>query len=233
MHTLALFDLDETVASIDTNQAWIQFLIEAGVLPRATFEPAAHAMQARYRAAQSGVDVEFVDFFASALVACERATLDLLCARFTNEIALPSVSTAARDELRAQRDAGALVVMITATHRYLAGAIATALQVPHLIATELEYHSGHLTGRTTGLPAMREAKVVRLDQWLASDAPGGPMRRSDFAEICAYADSINDLPLLSIATQPFAVNPDRALYAHAQAAGWPVLAWMAISAPQG
>jgi phosphoserine phosphatase len=38
-----------------------------------------------------------------------------------------------------------------------------------------------------------------------------------------YSDSHNDLPLLSIVTDPVATNPNAVLTAHATRHGWPIL----------
>ena len=38
-----------------------------------------------------------------------------------------------------------------------------------------------------------------------------------------YSDSQNDIPLLSLVTDPVATNPNARLAAHAQVQGWPTL----------
>ena len=47
---------------------------------------------------------------------------------------------------------------------------------------------------------------------------------SDFERSYFYSDSLNDLPLLSVVTNPVAVNPDATLREHALTQGWPILA---------
>ena len=46
---LALFDLDHTLLTLDSDEAWVEFLIEEGILDRAEFERANHELVARYR----------------------------------------------------------------------------------------------------------------------------------------------------------------------------------------
>ena len=66
---------------------------------------------------------------------------------------------------------------------------------------------------------MREGKVQRLREWLASRAlPADTMSGATF-----YSDSINDLPLLQAVGDPVAVDPDERLFEHARARGWRVL----------
>ena len=63
---------------------------------------------------------------------------------------------------------------------------------------------------------MREGKYERLVGWLA--ARGSTI--ADFRAIWFYADSLNDLPLLSRVTHPVVVNADPVLAAHGRHLGW-------------
>src|SRR6266536_2710798 len=64
---LALFDLDHTLLTLDSDEAWVEFLIEDGILDRAEFERANHELVARYRAGEA-TSVEFTHFYLSTLV---------------------------------------------------------------------------------------------------------------------------------------------------------------------
>ena len=117
------------------------------------------------------------------------------------------------------RSAGDLVVLTTATNRFITELTAAHLGLPHLIATECEVGAdGCFTGRIAGTLNMREGKVTRLHEWLAT-------QRIDVrdCETTFYSDSINDLPLLLAVRKPVAVNPDMRLAAEAAERGWPVL----------
>jgi HAD superfamily phosphoserine phosphatase-like hydrolase len=117
------------------------------------------------------------------------------------------------------RDAGDLVVLTTATCRFLSELSAVHLGIAPLIATECEADAqGRFTGRAAGVLNMREGKVQRLHDWLAA-------QRLALADIesTLYSDSINDLPLLSAVRRAVAVNPDPRLAAVAAERGWSVL----------
>ena len=95
-----------------------------------------------------------------------------------------------------------------------------ALGVGTLIAVELERDpGGAVTGRIAGTPSFREGKTLRVDEWLA----GLGRRVQDFERISVYSDSLNDLPLLELATHPVATNPSPALADLARQRGWPLL----------
>lgn len=214
---LVLFDLDHTLLSGDSDVLWCDYLMAQGLLDRSTFAARNADMEARYRAGTVGVQ-EFADFYASTLAGRDVQQWEAVRQAFLAEQVVPRIPGAARDLVRRHQDAGDLVVMTTATNRYITELTALHLDVEHLLATELEQAEGRFTGRTAGTLNMREGKVVRLREWIAARGH----RLEDF-ESMAYSDSINDLPLLEAVQQPVAVDPDPKLAAIAHERGWPVL----------
>ena len=79
--------------------------------------------------------------------------------------------------------------------------------------------NGEFTGKPRGTPSFREGKISRVDDWLESLG----LWRGSFERSWFYSDSLNDLPLLEIVSDPVAVNPDPTLRAHAERAGWEIL----------
>ena len=212
---LALFDLDHTLLPHDTDEQWVEFLIDRGVLDRATFEAANRDLVARYGRGEAGA-LEFTEFYLSTIAGRRQTELDTLRTAFIAERVLPVIPAAARALLAQHRADGHLVVLTTATSRFLTEPIARELGVEHLIATEPERKDGRYTGRVAGTPNMRDGKVQRLFDWLSERG----QNLSDFDESWFYSDSQNDLPLLSHVTHPVAVNADPALAAHARHRGW-------------
>ena len=84
------------------------------------------------------------------------------------------------------------------------------------IISDAEIVDGRYTGRVAGQPNTREGKYERLVGWLA--ARGRTI--AEFRESWFYADSLNDLPLLSRVTHPVVVNADPVLAAHGRHMGW-------------
>lgn len=215
---LALFDLDHTLLTVDSDEAWVEFLIEQGVLDRLQFERANHELVSRYRRGEAGA-LEFTEFYLSTLKPHALPQLHAWHRRYMQHKILPAISAAARSLVATHRDAGDLMVLTTATSRFLTAPIAAELGFEHLLATEPELVDGRYTGKVSGVPNMREGKVARLESWLAAR----DRRLDDFAESWFYSDSRNDLPLLSRVTHPVAVNPDATLAAIARDKAWPVL----------
>jgi HAD superfamily hydrolase (TIGR01490 family) len=228
---LVLFDLDNTLLDGDSDVLWCQFLMDAGVLDPARFGPRNAAMEHAYQAGTVSVR-EFSEFYVGTLAGRSAAQWQPLLQRFVQEVISPRISPAAHALVQQPLQAGALVVLTTATNRFITVPTARLLGIEHLIATECEVGAdGLFTGCTTGTLNMREGKVQRLQDWLSTcesnrwlDERSANQRPhlSDF-DSWAYSDSMNDLPLLSAVDHAVAVNPDARLAAEAQRRGWPTL----------
>jgi HAD superfamily hydrolase (TIGR01490 family) len=153
----------------------------------------------------------------STLVNRDPAVLNEWHARYLATRIRPAISKAARGLLAKHRSAGHLMVLTTATGRFIVAPIARELGLENVIATEPEMRDGRFTGKVAGTPNMREGKVTRLEAWLAERGRA----IEDFDESWFYSDSVNDLPLLRRVTHPVAVNADPSLAALARTRGWP------------
>lgn len=212
---LALFDLDHTLLTVDTDEQWVEFLIVEGHLEAAATGRAMADLMERYARGDAGT-VEFTCFYLATFSAFTLPQLEALRVRFVRDRIEPAVCRGTRALLAQHRGADDRIVLTTATNRYLTAPIAALLGVPHLIATDPEIVDGRFTGRIDGIPNMRAGKVERLCAWLA----GRDERLEDFAESWFYSDSVNDLPLLERVSHPVAVNGDPRLAPIAAARGW-------------
>lgn len=218
MIKLALFDLDHTLLDGDSDVLWCDFLIERGVLDRQAFGARNAQMALDYRAGSISTQA-FCDFYVSTLAARTRREWEPLRSEFLAKVVAPRIGVFARDLVQRHADAGDLLLLTTATNRFITELTAIHLDIEHLIATECELDAaGNFSGRTIGTLNMREGKVERLHAWLLS-------RGIDWKDCDAtfFSDSINDLPLLSAVQHAVAVNPDARLAAEAAQRGWPTI----------
>ena len=215
---LALFDLDNTLITGDSDYEWGQFLVDRGVLDRASYEAQNATYFEQYKAGTLDIH-EYLGFALRPLA--EHAPEDL--ARWHDDFMrtriAPMIGEAARDLVRGHLARGDLCAIVTATNSFVTAPIARAFGVAHLIATEPESRDGRFTGRVAGTPCFREGKIARVESWLA--ARGHPF--SAFGESAFYSDSHNDLPLLERVSRPVAVDPDPQLAAEAERRGWAVI----------
>ena len=139
----------------------------------------------RYRDGSVGVE-EFANFYVGTLSARPIATWGPLRQTFLDSVVVPRIPDAARALVARHLDAGDLVVLTTATHRFLTELTAAHFGIVHLIATEPDMAHGEFTGSTRGTLNMREGKVARLHHWL----PERGQRLEQFHST-AYSDSMN------------------------------------------
>lgn len=215
---LALFDLDNTLLSGDSDFEWSQFLIEQGVLDKELFEAKNLEFYEHYKAGTLDIHA-FLDFQLKPLSRHKRRELDKFHADFMRIKIKPMMSEAGKKLVSSHRAAGDVCVIITATNSFVTAPIAREYGIEFLIATEPEQHNGEFTGRVHGTPSFREGKITRLEEWMQHhDWTWG-----DFSDSTFYSDSLNDLPLLTLVKNPVAVDPDNTLRAHAEQHGWRII----------
>ncbi|MFA5941969.1 MAG: HAD family hydrolase [Sinimarinibacterium sp.] len=212
---LAVFDLDNTLLAGDSDYLWGRYLVEQGVV-----DETHHARENErfYREYQAGtLDIhEYAAFALRSLVEHELADMELLRARFIRERVEPIVAAGSRALLDRHRTDGDLLVITTATNRFIVEPIAELLGVDHLIATDPEIVDGRYTGRIAGVPNFQGGKVARLRRWIEG-------QRRPCRYMCCYSDSHNDIPLLEMAQRAVAVDPDPVLKSVAEHRGWDVI----------
>ncbi|HTY03977.1 MAG TPA: HAD family hydrolase [Rhodocyclaceae bacterium] len=215
---LVLFDLDNTLLAGDSDFEWAQFLISKGVLDREVHEARNLEFYEHYQAGTLDIHA-FLDFQLAPLSRHARAELDAWHREFMTTRIRPIIGAPARNLVRRHLDEGSLCAIVTATNSFVTGPIAREFGIAHLVATVPEFADGRFTGKARGVPAFKEGKVARVEAWLESLGLWlGAFEHSFF-----YSDSHNDLPLMSLVTDPVAVDPDDTLQTKATENGWPIM----------
>lgn len=212
---LALFDLDNTLLMGDSDYLWGRFLVENKIVDGEHYEKENEKFFQDYRLGRLDIQA-YLAFQLGILAQHDMATLYRWRKTFVTEKILPLITHNARALVQWHRQREDTLVIITATNRFVTSPIAEALDIPHLLATELEESQGRFTGRPAGVPCFREGKVHRLTQWMQENHTS--LEKSWF-----YSDSHNDLPLLMQVDHPVAVDPDETLHRTAQKKGWKIL----------
>jgi len=215
---LALFDIDNTLISIDSDHSWGHFLVSEGVVDGPDYDRRNDYFYSQYKAGTLDI-LEYLEFSLRPLAQHPRAQLDAWHDKFMETVIRPAITPAARALVQQHLDAGDVCCCVTATNAFVTAPIAREFGVPHLIAIDLEEHEGRYTGKPLGIPSFQEGKIVRVEGWLQTM----DRRISDYPKSYFYSDSRNDLPLLLRVTDPVAVNPDPVLKATAEQNGWPIL----------
>ncbi|MFZ4791368.1 MAG: HAD family hydrolase [Candidatus Competibacteraceae bacterium] len=213
--SLAIFDLDNTLLGGDSDYRWGQFLVERGIVDSDSHEHENQRFYDQYRAGTLNIN-EFLTFMLQPLAEHPLADLLRWRAEFIEAKIQPILLPQAAALLDRHRAAGDVLLIITATNRFITAPIAELLGVANLLATEPEFIDGRYTGRSVGIPCFQQGKVTRLEAWLAETG-------HDLAGSWFYSDSHNDLPLLHRVAHPVTVDPDAALARYAMERGWPII----------
>lgn len=212
---LAIFDLDNTLIGGDSDLLWGQFLCEHGYVDGKYYHQRHHEYYEDYLAGTLDIR-QFLEFQLQPLAG---VPLDILLERrqrFLHEKIRPIILDQAVKLVAGHRQQNHVLLIITATNRFLTEPIAELFGVQYLIASEAEIKAGCYTGQPLGIPSYAAGKVTRLNAWL--DEYGVRPEESWF-----YSDSHNDLPLLRMVNHPVAVDPDEILRDEAGKRGWPII----------
>ena len=213
---LALFDLDYTLLTGDSDHAWGEFLVEEGWVDGVEYRRKNDFYWAQYKTGTLDIR-EYLAFTLASIAGKSAAELKPLHQRYMAKKIEPMIGAKALAILANHSDD--LCAIVTATNAFITAPIAQRFGVAHLVACDVEMVDGRYTGRPTGEPSFREGKVKRVNQWLSAIGRKLP----EFERSYFYSDSHNDLALMEAVTHPVAVNPDDALRSHALSNGWPIV----------
>ncbi|ORU91675.1 MAG: phosphoserine phosphatase [Cycloclasticus sp. symbiont of Bathymodiolus heckerae] len=213
--SLAIFDLDNTLISDDSDHLWGQFLVEQKLVDSGSYAKANTQFYNDY--CQGKLDIhEYLVFALSFLAEHPLKELHQWREQFVDEKIRPLVLPAAQELVDKHREKGDKLLVITATNRFVTEPIVQLFGIHTMLATEPELIDGRYTGQYVGEPCYQSGKVSRLADWLKDTHVG--LNDSTF-----YSDSHNDIPLLEKVTHPVAVDPDEKLRQHAADNFWPII----------
>ena len=213
--SLAIFDLDNTLISNDSDFLWGQFLVDQGIVDKTRYEQANEKFYEDYKQGKLDI-IEFLDFSLAPLAENEPEQLFKWRAQFVEELIKPVILKPAIRLINKHRFKGDTVMVITATNRFVTEPIVKLFGIDILLATTPELIDGRYTGKFNGTACFQEGKVVLLKQWLQDSSE--TLENSTF-----YSDSYNDLALLKQVTTPVAVDPDDKLREYAEQQNWRVM----------
>ncbi len=207
--------MDRTILNQNSGTSWLRFKFKRGELS-AAYMLRAFYWQAMYRAAL--LDMESL---AHRLVSDIEGELevDMLrkCELWLDEELASLISPLAVAQIKAHKEAGDVVVMITGASQFAAYPIAELVGIDDVLCSRLEVVDGVFTGRLASM-CFGEHKVGIAERFSAE-------QKIDLGRSIFYTDSYNDLPMLNRVGQRVAVNADARLLRQAKKRGWRVENW--------
>lgn len=211
---LAIFDLDETLISGDSDYLWGEFVVEKGIVDKTSHQKANRDFYEQYKRGELDVNA-YLRFACSVLADTSKPLLLELREEFVDKKIKPLVLPHAVKVINSHKSSHDHPLVITSTIEFITRPIVDLFGISDLIAPVPEERNGQYTGHIEGTPSFGQGKVVRLMDWL-KDKPLS-MKGSYF-----YSDSINDLPLLELVDHPVAVDPDEQLREQAANRQWQI-----------
>ena len=213
--TLAIFDLDNTLLSGDSDHGWGEFLVRKKIVDGKTYRRSNEKFYQKYQ--QGTLDIfEYSAFSFTPLAAHTMEELAVLHEEFMRDIICPMIGHKAKSLVERHRQKGHILLVITATNSFVTRPIVEAFGIENLLATEPEIVNGRYTKSIDGTPCFKEGKVTRLREWMAQNEY--TLEGSFF-----YSDSHNDCPLMEQVDNPVAVDPDEQLEEIAKKRGWKII----------
>jgi HAD superfamily hydrolase (TIGR01490 family) len=211
--TLALFDLDKTLMTLNSTFSFSLTLKKRGLLDFSLLHSLLYYLQYR--------------FFGLSLQDLHSRAFDkVLKGRFLKELELQvepfishhlekSLYLPALEQLRLAQQNYSYIVLLSSSPDFIVGPIAKKLEIHHYHATR--YHCNH-QGELTAIDrivdgAYKAQEVIRLKKKLNIPQEN----------IYAYSDSIDDLLFLEAVGHPFGVNPDKSLKKVCLERGWKII----------
>ena len=212
---LALFDLDNTLIAGDSDHSWGQFLVDGGHVNKVFYKEQNDKFLSDYVAGKLNI-YEYLKFSLRFLSETPLAKLIKLRNDFITNVIKSMHLPKAKALIETHRDAGDHLVIITSTNSFIVKPICSMLGVSDIISTDLVISDGEFTGEVQGVVPFQEGKVIRLYSWLSKT--NASLKKSWF-----YSDSVNDIPLMQIVSNPVAVDPDDKLYNVAKDRDWKII----------
>ncbi len=211
--TAAFFDLDGTIiATHSVKDLFIERLVTGKVQSEEIMDMA--NMTFRYMFDSADFEEALRSSVSNMQGMKEQELIDL-AAKVTEERLVPQVYPEVRAIIKAHREKGHTLVVVTSASQYQVGPLARELGIDNIICTELEVRNGKLTGELNGPPCYGKAKLTAAKDF-ARD------RRITMKKSYFYSNGNEDLPLLQAVGHPVAIAPDSKLAKAARRRGWPV-----------
>lgn len=216
MH-VSIFDLDKTITRYATYTPFLLFAALRRAPLRLVFAPLwivlllgyVLGLMTRKRLKERG----FCLFLGADIAADD---LHRIAAAFAEATVARNVLADAAARIEADRQAGALIVMATASPDFYAREIGARLGFDLVIATRQHRRAdGSYSCRIEGENCYGAAKLAMIEAAKAADP-----RFSAATETTFYSDSSTDAPTFGWATHAIAVNGSRKLNALATRMGW-------------
>ena len=215
--TVAFFDLDKTLISVNSANLWLKREWQKGSLNKQDLLKLSFGLL-RYSFGLVNLEKDFRSAI-TMLKGRAYSKLESDGEKFYNTHIRNLYRPGALAALKYHQEQRHSIIILTTSPRLFARWPAKDLGVQHCISTELEVDEfGLCTGNPLGSLCYGKGKVELATRWLQQN--GETLENSVF-----YSDSFTDKPMLEVVGHPVVVNPDPRLMRLATTRQWPIVDW--------
>jgi HAD superfamily hydrolase (TIGR01490 family) len=214
MKRLSVWDLDGTLLGGDSHA-----LLLADLLLRSPVTASGRArivLGALAWALRIADDDATKHMAAHAMAGWSSADLRAWIDRWALRRVLPRVRPGMAARLAADRAAGHVTLLMSASLDVPVAVVGRALGFDHVAGTRLAFDGDRVAPRIDGEALRGEAKARHLERFAREHG-------ADLGHSRGYGDRASDRHFLGLVGEPFAVRPDRGLRRVARARGWTIV----------
>jgi len=213
----AFYDLDGTLVSTNLVHVFAFFAKnDQGILRSLGRSAATIAGLPLFAAADLYSRKVFNDIFFKWYKGQSQDRLRFLAEDLFEDVIRPAIYPGTLSLLESSRSMGLRQVVVTGALDITIEPLLRYLGVTEYVANRLEFDNGRATGRLRP-PVMASASKA---SWIRTYSEREGLSLND---CYAYADSMSDLPMLSVVGHPTATNPDLRLRSTALRHDWPIV----------
>ena len=214
--TIAFFDLDETLISINSGTSWMQREKKLGRINNWHMVQGG-LMLAFYKFGIIDIEAAFTKALAT-IKDLDESDIEAQTREWFFEDVTKYACPGAWQFLEAHRAAGHKLVLLTSSSPYAGASAAEFFKLDAALTSKYETENGKFTGKPV-IPLCYGAGKIHYAKKYAEEN-GYSLEHSYF-----YTDSNTDLPMLEAVAYPRVVHPDPRLQISCLRRGWPVLNW--------
>lgn len=214
--TVAFFDIDKTILSVNSAKRWIRFELDRGSISKR------QALRGVFWAGLYGLGLADVENFLHEAIAQlkgreEDALREETRAFFEREIR-DTIRPGAFSAIARHRERGDKVVLLTSSSIYMAEAVQDAVDADDALGNTFVVEDGIFTGRPNLPLCYHGGKIAHATRWVHQ-------HDESLDDASFYTDSFTDLPMLEVVGEPIVVHPDPRLKREALRRGWKIQDW--------
>lgn len=217
MRSIAFFDMDKTILSVNSATIWVRYELRNGNLRRRDFLEATGWLL-RYRL--GAADHEFpMRKSIATLAGTKESDIKKRCEHFFQTQLRQTYRPGALEAIKMHRQRGDHLVLLTSSTNYIADFIKHDLLLDANLCTRLQIDE---KGLFTGIPI----EPLSFGKGKLQLAHAHAKKHNIELNKCTfYSDSFADMPVFKAVGFPIAVNPDIRLRYQAKRFGWPIQNW--------